>query len=453
MKIGISTPTHKGCNASSFSFADHQAMTEYDLLIIDINSYVDNCIQKGTISSYQNAPVISYASYQTLEKTLYRRSKDLAHYIAGGRIAVFQAFNLPTFYYRTEDGYDRVVNNCPDVWNHIGIFPNDMKSTGTQVDINGSNIVCKSLKKLIPYFVYRTLVKLPQRAVPVVLAKGTEKLVGFQLTNDNNGHLFILPEMSLDAGSQQDATSADKINALLELVLELAQAAQPRELEFTIPSWASNLATVHQLKLRAEASGLVDEKKVIEEKLQENLALEDKKERQKRLFFEQGQSLLDACADAFKSLGFEVFPGPENRDDLICKHGDVVIVIEVKGRLRASAAEKDAAQLEKWVARYFEEHDVKAKGLLVVNGFCETPLDDRAQENFPSQMLPYCEARGHCLLSGIQLYCLIINAIDKSETEKADVRDLLTSTVGVFSEFKTKEEWWKILSTVTKVSS
>ena len=58
----------------------------------------------------------------------------------------------------------------------------------------------------------------------------------------------------------------------------------------------------------------------------------------------------------------------KGRSDIIAKYGEVAIVAEIKG-VTKSAAEKHAAQLEKWVAQYIEENEVSPKGMLIVNGF------------------------------------------------------------------------------------
>ena len=79
----------------------------------------------------------------------------------------------------------------------------------------------------------------------------------------------------------------------------------------------------------------------------------------------------------------------KGRSDKIAKYGEVAIVAEIKG-VTKSAAEKHAAQLEKWVAQYFEENEVSPKGMLIVNGFCDMPLNERLEDVFPQQMLKYC---------------------------------------------------------------
>lgn len=132
---------------------------------------------------------------------------------------------------------------------------------------------------------------------------------------------------------------------------------------------------------------------------------------------------------ALEKLGFRVDAGPDGQDDLVAKYGEKYAVIEVKGRDQASAGEKDAAQLEKWNSRFYEEQGKEPKSILVVNAYRQLPLDKRAGEVFPNQMLKYCERKGQCLISGLQLLCLVHSA--NSEAERQAAAESLFGTTGI----------------------
>ena len=94
-----------------------------------------------------------------------------------------------------------------------------------------------------------------------------------------------------------------------------------------------------------------------------------------------------------------------------------------------SAAEKHAAQLEKWVAGSFADTGTGHKGILVVNTWRETPLDKRTEEDFPAQMIPYSVGREHVLLTGLDLF--VIAAEIYTDPAKADYwRGKILSTSG-----------------------
>jgi hypothetical protein len=106
--------------------------------------------------------------------------------------------------------------------------------------------------------------------------------------------------------------------------------------------------------------------------------------------------------------------GPPGRTDFIVRCGDRVAVIEAN-EFGGSAGERNSAQLEKWVAEYFDAHDVHPKPILVVNAHrAEQDLGKR-REPFPNQMLDYATRRGHCLLTGMQLLGAVLDVEARPE--------------------------------------
>lgn len=122
-------------------------------------------------------------------------------------------------------------------------------------------------------------------------------------------------------------------------------------------------------------------------------------------------------------------------------------VVEIKG-VNGSAAEKHAAQLEKWVSSYYEENAIKPKGILIVNAYKEKALKDRPTDTFPHQMLNYSQQREHCLLSSIQLLGLYYE-FKSNPDKKEELIDKLLSHVGVFPDFKD----WKLFLSVEPTES
>lgn len=153
----------------------------------------------------------------------------------------------------------------------------------------------------------------------------------------------------------------------------------------------------------------------------------------KILFSGTGRALEVNVGKVLSELGFEVAEGLPGRDDLILKYKDKVAVVEVKG-VSKSAAEKHAAQLEKWVSEYFSSCGVMPKGILIVNAFKDIPLADRTEDPFPSQMITYSKNRNHCLLTGIQL--LGICLFCKANPDKSDeIIERLFNTDGLIMEY------------------
>ena len=89
-----------------------------------------------------------------------------------------------------------------------------------------------------------------------------------------------------------------------------------------------------------------------------------------------------------------------------------------------------------------EETSEIPKPILVVNGFCETPLDKRKEEVFPHQMLKYCQSRGHVLVTTVQLLCMYIDIKQHPERTKEIIEELL-NCVSIYNKYTDYGEFIK----------
>lgn len=144
-----------------------------------------------------------------------------------------------------------------------------------------------------------------------------------------------------------------------------------------------------------------------------------------------------------QEIGFTLQKTEKGRSDVIASYKGIDIVAEIKG-VSKSAAEKHAAQLEKWVAQFIEENDREPKPILFVNGFCDTPLTERKEEVFPDQMLKYCVARGHVLITTTQLLCLYIEIKNDPSCAESRINELL-SCIGKYSRYLDYEKYITIV--------
>ena len=154
----------------------------------------------------------------------------------------------------------------------------------------------------------------------------------------------------------------------------------------------------------------------------------------KILLTASGPVLEEIVKDVLISLGFTLKQTQKGRSDIVAEYNNINIVAEIKG-VSKSAAEKHAAQLEKWVAEFIEENDKVPKPLLIINGFCNTPIDERTEDVFPNQMLKYCNSREHALITTTQLLCLFIEITQNPECANERLSELL-SCVGVYQRYK-----------------
>lgn len=161
----------------------------------------------------------------------------------------------------------------------------------------------------------------------------------------------------------------------------------------------------------------------------------------KEMLTSSGTTLEEIVKQVLDELGFTILEAEKGRSDIIAKYGEVAIVAEIKG-VTKSAAEKHAAQLEKWVAQYIEENEVSPKGMLIVNGFCDMPLNERLEDVFPQQMLKYCVSRGHVLLTSTQLLCLYIEVCKNPICKEERITELL-SCVGKYERYREIKDYLK----------
>ena len=188
-----------------------------------------------------------------------------------------------------------------------------------------------------------------------------------------------------------------------------------------------------ELKDKTELDKLNDKLSKIESQISEKKNQLAELGQIKILFGGDGRALEIEIGKILKDLGFDVAEGLPQRDDLILKYNEKIAVVEVKG-VSKSAAEKHAAQLEKWVSEYFSKKGIKPKGILIINALKDTPLVDRNKPPFPEQMISYSKNRDHCLITGLQLLCMYLDTKDNSLKRDEMIKRLL-ATNGIFEDY------------------
>ena len=108
--------------------------------------------------------------------------------------------------------------------------------------------------------------------------------------------------------------------------------------------------------------------------------------------------------------------------------------------MASCAAEKHAAQLEKWASQFLIDHGHQPRALLIVNGYNTLPLDQRTEEVFPDQMLKYSTSREQALITTTQLLCLFIEIQGYPECKEERIQELL-STIGRYNRYTDYSEF------------
>ena len=211
-----------------------------------------------------------------------------------------------------------------------------------------------------------------------------------------------------------------------------------------MPLWTEDIKILNEeaeeLKLEQEIKKL----DVIKTKIKKRKELIDKIKQKKKLIAASGTPLEEIVKETLQEIGFKLCDTEIGRSDVIATYNDIDIVVEIKG-VSKSAAEKHGAQLEKWVSQFFEENERSPKPILIVNGFCDTPLTERTEDVFPDQMLKYCQARSHALITTTQLLCLYIEIKTNPTCATERINELL-SCVGKYQRYLDPENYLKLTS-------
>ena len=337
-----------------------------------------------------------------------RRKDDLAEFLARGGIVVWfvRAGSLSS------------------------LLPIDASAepySGTKVDIVGSAPFQEFWTKAQKLMQYEAIIR-GKAGTPALVVSKTNKLVA-SWQRVGRGLVILLPAPKHGlTPPQRDEAKAGIMAALQPLIERL----QP-DVTVELPSWAAVYHWREELELHRQKADLEAVAAETTRKIDDVGTQLDSERWLKILLTGKGNSLVDLVSDAFQKLGAKVESGEPGRDDLVVSWNGQFAVVEVKGK-KGSAAEKDAAQLEKWVAGFKETRDADAKGILVVNAFCEKSLAERVEPAFPAQMLKYSKQREHCLITSTQLLGVVLSC-RADDAKKASYLKAIFETVGVFGEF------------------
>ena len=229
------------------------------------------------------------------------------------------------------------------------------------------------------------------------------------------------------------------LNALLELNNALNSSAD----SFTLPLWTDNIKILNEEDEEAKLEQDIKKLDAIKAKIRKREELLNKIRQKKILISASGTPLEEIVKTTLQEIGFILCKTEVGRSDIIASYNNIDIVAEIKG-VSKSAAEKHGAQLEKWVSQFIEEKECTPKPLLIVNGYCDTPLKERTEEVFPNQMLRFCEARDHALITTTQLLCLYIEIKNNPTCASERINELL-SCVGKYQRYLDFENFLKLI--------
>jgi hypothetical protein len=438
MKIIALSATFKYPAVTSVNFRSEDSVLDYDIVVWDPNHLID---EYRTGNTYRGWPSLDSDDSAAILRDRERRKSEMLEMLKLGRTVVIFTPKPSLFYVdtgkRTYSGTGRnrqTTVHVSDV-SLLSFLPVGLQT----VDANGKSIGFVGGEKFSHYWninkdhlIYKAYFQNPN-GNPIFVISNTDKPVGIHMQIEN-GHLLFLPDFYT---TQKTYSKISK--AIIESIIYLVDELKKETGDFSLPSWAQS----YDLPLEDKQK---EDLRLLEENLN-NLLLDIKSKKEqiirleeyKLLFTGTGRALETQVRRVFLEMGLDVSEGSPGRDDLIIQYKDKVAVIEIKG-VTKSAAEKHAAQLEKWVSEYYTKHNIKPKGILIVNSFKDLPLLDRNEAAFPDQMTKYSVNREHCLITGIQLLGLYLDSKRHPEKLESLIEEIF-SCDGVFPLFQNWSEF------------
>lgn len=402
-----------------------QNLTDYDMIVWDPIALLDHYLPER-----KRHNVMDEGSYRRMKSELGQHYEEMHELLRQGKMIVI--FLPPPQNFVIETGMSRSNHRATNFDMLIEPDFKTIASEGKVISMRAESAALKTFfeatKDRMEYVAYFD----KEIGRPFLFANNG-KSVGSILKTERS-HMLFLPR--LVPGDNDPAGDVRRIvEALLKLGEELSQEAGG----FVLPEWSNGYLLPGEAQQVKELGILEKEKLALEEKIEQKRQALHHWQQYKVLFAGgTGHTLQEKVIEALNDLGIEAQKGPEGRDDVILSLGDRPGVGEVKG-VKKSAAEGDAAQLEKWVSSYYQQHKLEPKGILIVNPFRDVELKDRTEPAFPHQMLDYCIKRGHCLITTEQILQLVCLVKEQPE-QKEKIASSIFSTVGVYDAFGSERE-------------
>ncbi|ROS38409.1 hypothetical protein [Amycolatopsis thermoflava] len=417
-------------------FHSHQSIFDFDVAFWDPPNSAHE-LARTSFEFYQGASLLSENLSAAIPGHISRRRSEFRSFLELGRtLVVFAGAHTQLCRDTGKRNYsgtgkNRVTTRLVEPVSLLDTLPVSCEftpSSGTAIEVKDQRFssVYQETKRR---WSYRAILE-GEITHPLAVIRGTDKPLGAIYKFANQGMLIILPDFQGPAELDDEEVEFESIpydeyaGKLIGWVASLRGDSDAR-----IPDWMQHWSFPEQVARRQALRDLQEDVDKILQKMEELKSADAEEDAWKILATGSGNALEIQAQKAFEALGFEVQESKPGRSDLRMRYDETAIVAEVKG-VKKSATEGHAAQLEKWVAEEISAGRGQPKAILIVNAWREKPLDERSDPVFPDQMLPYSEARGHCLVSGLQLLNMARIALEQPEERAALARKLL-NTVGV----------------------
>lgn len=410
-------------DSESIEFFSNEYFMDTEVLFVSLSALNDEI----TTIANRSDDAIHDDIRLTIEYWIERRTRQIEEFYEIGGVVFVVADDD---YYRYFDVYDGEKDSISI--NLFKLFKNDDFMECDRQE--GSKVIVDSLLKDIDEIAslkFRVAFELADEGEnPLVTTIKKKNIVGFSLPV-KNGLLIVLPEINLKAafGSALEATLKEKLFEIFKGIIKGVRV-DVNNVVAKAPEWAKQVRLKVADEFDEAMAELISESEILQAKIK---LLEEKQSAYaylKSIIYTKGRDLEVGVVNCLKHLGltFEIPEG--NNTDLMIIEGDEYFPVEIKGG-NGSAAKSHVRQLEDWVNGCAKKYDIDSpKGILIINTFCETPINERNQRDFPENVIEFSFPRKHCLLTALQLLVLI-DDFDQGKITKDDILNLFRDTAGV----------------------
>lgn len=410
---------------SGISFLD------YDAVIIDTQSIVDRYNYSPGLS-FNGKSCLALDDSLRLKEDFAKTKAQIVEFLKQGRIVfVLLEDNTDCFVHTgrkkvTGTGKSAQTTSFVEKFDFLSFLP--ISLSATMVRGEKFDMVCpppyssffQTTRNLFYYAGYFSA----DKKTPLLTIAGCDKVIS-AVFECEKGKIVILPHPCDMDNYETEEEWMECGKAYLDALFELSQALLSGGDEFVLPLWTNCIKVLNEQdeEIKLEKDKLRLQK--IEEAIQKRKESIKRIARKKLLLAASGIQLEEVVKETLQEIGFTLHDAEPGRSDIVASYGGVDVVAEIKG-VSKSAAERHAAQLEKWASQFMEEKGHAPKAILFVNGYCNTSLAARTEEVFPDQMLKYCKARKHALITTSQLLCLYIEIKNNPSCAKERIEELLS---------------------------
>lgn len=444
--LGIDTPFY-ALNYKGFTNVDFHSTTsfmDYDAVVISARSLALNY---GSYDTYNGKVCLPVDASFRMKEDFDRTRMQIIELLKQGRnVFVLMARNEDCYIHTGKSSYSGTGKNARKT-NYVAEFDAfsflPVKIKPTMVVGKTFNIVCRtpyaSFFQVTAHLSYYAAYFTAPKQSTLLTIPNSDKAVSAVFEYEK-GKIILLP---CPYTYKTEEASKKYGKKYLDALFELNHALMACEDSYSLPLWTDGLKILDEEDKEKKLEQDLKKLENIKAEIAKHEALINKIRRKKILLTASGTMLEEVVKETLQEIGFALHESEVGRSDIIASYNGVDVVAEIKG-VSKSAAEKHAAQLEKWVAQFTEEKEHSPKALLIVNGYCDTPLSARTEEVFPDQMLKYCKSREHALITTTQLLCLYIEIKNNPTCAKERIMELL-SCVGKYSRYLDYKKYLRLI--------